>query len=60
MMKPGAWWISSKSDPRWNVSGRSKLVDGVWGCVEMDKALKKLEKKYGEYPEDLVQGCMKD
>jgi hypothetical protein len=60
MIKQGTWWIKSKSDPRWNGSGR----DDVGGFVINEKAqehIDKLKKKLGEEPpEDLEYGCMKD
>lgn len=52
--------MKSKSDPRWNGSGR----DDVGGFVINEKAqehIDKLKEKLGEEPpEDLEYGCMKD
>lgn len=55
----GTWWLKSKSDPRWDVTGYGP----VGGFVMPDEAVqakKKLEKKYGPPPEDLEFGYMKD
>jgi hypothetical protein len=55
----GTAWLSSKSDPRWNVTIYCRV-----GCFSMPKELeielKEKEKKYGKQPEDLEWGYMKD
>ena len=57
--KPGTWWISSKSDPRWNKSGTSYgFAFGL--CYEADDWLKRCQKEFGVEPEDLETGFMKD
>lgn len=60
MMKEGAWWLSSKSDPRWDCSG-----SGIVGGFECpSEALKAIEEKKKELdikaPDDLEFGYMKD
>jgi hypothetical protein len=59
MLKLGTWFISSKSDPRWNASG--KALVGLFGIPDEAKnkvAFLKLE--YGEPPADLEWGYVKD
>lgn len=57
--RPGSWWLSSKLDPRWEAVG-----DGAVGGLVMSHdqvlALAELKKKYGEPPDDLSWGYMKD
>ena len=55
----GTWFLSSKSDPRWNADGRA-LVGGLVMPVECVKKLEELEKKLGKRPKDLQWGYMKD
>jgi hypothetical protein len=56
----GTWWVSCKSDPRWNQTGRG------WGAVTargpdgMRKHIEECRQKYGEPPPDCEQGFMKD
>lgn len=55
----GTWWIQSKSDPRWNISGRSEV--GLMTMPQEARALfEKMKELYGEPPDDLEQDYMKD
>lgn len=61
-MREGSWWFKSKSDPRWNHSGRAvvgmfmtyKSLPEAKAIFDKNKAL------YGEPPEDLEFGYEKD
>jgi len=55
----GSWWLSSKTDKRWNAHG-SGMVGGFGMPTECKKKLEKLKKQYGEPPDDLEFGYMKD
>ena len=58
---PGAWSLSSKSDPRWNKSGSSSFMTVTSGmCKEAKDMLELLKEAYGELPEDLTYFCCKD
>jgi hypothetical protein len=57
--KPGSWWLSSKSDPRWNCNGRDK-VGGFQCPPDAQAAIERLKKTLGEPPSDLEYGYMKD
>lgn len=57
-MKPGIWYLYSKSDPRWCVSGET--VVGMWGKPqECDEAQERLTQELGEPPADLHWGYEK-
>ena len=59
-IRRGSWWINSKSDPRWNMSGEG-YVGGCCIPPDAQNAIYKLKKKLGEEPpEDLEYGYMKD
>lgn len=58
-LRNGSWWISSKSDLRWNCHGVG-FVGGFTMPTECAAKLEQLKKKYGEPPEDLEWGYMKD
>ena len=55
----GSWWTVSKTDPRWNMSGRASV-----GGFEMPRECKErialMETKFGPPPEDLTWEYMKD
>ena len=60
MMKQGSWWLTSKSDSRWNTQGHGSV--GVFAIPEdgqkfLDEKEKELNKKP---PKDLEFGYMKD
>ena len=57
----GSWWIKSESDPRWNREGRG-FISGILGPTEfsIEEMIKEMKKEYGEAPEDLEAGWMKD
>lgn len=62
MMKMGTWYFYSTTDKRWNVSGR-RLVGMFMSlneCPEAKAELERLKALYGEMPEDLQFGYMKD
>lgn len=55
----GGWTLSSASDPRWNMGGRSF---GMWSAQsDMDKAVAAKKAELGiEPPDDLEMSWMKD
>lgn len=60
MMKQGSWWLTSKSDSRWNCHGQGSV--GMFAIPAdaqefMDKKKKELNE---EPPKDLEFGYMKD
>jgi hypothetical protein len=60
--KKGTWWFYSKSDPRWNVSGKA-LVGGFLIPPEAKEVLADLRELYSKddtIPEDLEFGYRKD
>lgn len=57
--KPGTAWLSSKIDPRFNVS-ISCNVGGFVMPPELEKEKVLLQEKYGFLPEDLSWEYMKD
>ena len=59
-MRAGSWWLSSKSDKRWNTHGTADFIGGLKMPQECKQALKNLRQKYGEPPADLEWGYMKD
>ena len=59
LLSTGTWWLKSKIDPRWNCSD-STDVGGFSMPDECRAALEALKKKYGNPPEDLEWGYMKD
>lgn len=56
----GSWWIRSASDPRWNCDGHSEFVGSFLIPEECENKIEKLKKKFGDPPEDLEWGYMKD
>lgn len=59
--RPGTWWIESKKDPRWNKTARAKDLIFTAGLnEEAQDHLKKCRGLYGEQPDDLTYGGMKD
>jgi len=58
-MRPGTWWIASKKDPRWSAHGQGDV--GMFATPTEAKAkLAELTKIYGDPPDDLEFGYMKD
>lgn len=55
----GTWFLSSKKDHRWNDSGQSD-VGGFMMPEECEAIIESLKKKFGEPPDDLEWGYMKD
>ncbi|WP_157654474.1 hypothetical protein [Burkholderia ubonensis] len=60
LSRPGSWWISSKSDPRWNESGRVETVSILSMPKEVKNAKRRLSRRLGAAPADLEWGVMKD
>lgn len=59
-IREGSWWLSSKSDPRWDTQGRG-IVGGLVIPPDATKAMEEKKKELGEEPpEDLEYGYMKD
>lgn len=58
--KMGSWWVSSKTDPRWNKSGRGYGLVSTGGPHEMHDWIDMCKEKYGEPPKDCECGFMKD
>ena len=58
--KMGSWCVTSKSDPRWNNSGRSEGLCCNGGPQEMQDWIEECKKKYGEPPADATMSFMKD
>lgn len=58
--KPGTWVVDSASDPRWNKSGRCKLLVTAGTAREAAVWIEECKAKYGEPPGDLSYTCMKD
>lgn len=58
--RPAYWYLGSKSDPRWNRSGRCRA--GVFGSKppEVEAAIERLQREYGEPPDDLKFGVHKE
>ena len=57
--RPGTWWISSKSDPRWNVSGEADFVSILAMPKEVKNAKRRLMRRLGKAPADLEWGILK-
>jgi hypothetical protein len=59
-VRKGSWWVSSKSDPRFNSSGRGYV--GSFTCPkEAREFFEKRAKELGvPVPDDLEFGYMKD
>lgn len=56
----GSWWVSSESDPRWNGGGHSSDVGMFQAGGDSTSWIAKCEGLYGDRPDDLVVGYMKD
>lgn len=54
--------FESKTDPRWNFSGRGNGIvsRGKDGCPEAVAKVKELEDQFGEIPDDLTYSYWKD
>lgn len=59
MIKEGSWWMSSESDKRWNASGTG-YVGRFNMNPECKQKLEDLKKEFGDPPDDLEWGYMKD
>ena len=60
MIHPGTWWLLSPSDKRWCVNGHANAVGGFYQPKELKQKLEELKKLYGDPPDDLEWGYMKD
>ncbi len=58
--RPGGWWLKSAKDPRWNDNGRSDAVGGFVIPEECEKRFEEMKKQFGDPPDDLEWGYMKD
>lgn len=58
-IRKGSWWLSSKKDPKWNCQGYG-YVGGFIMPPEAKDEIEKLKKEFGEPPDDLEWGYMKD
>ncbi len=59
-LRPGTWTLSSKTDPRFNMSGRA-LVGGFQCPQEAEDAMEAKARELGEpVPKDLMFSYMKD
>ena len=56
----GTWYVESKSDPRWNKSGRGYGAATAGGPPEMHEWIATCKTQYGTPPADAVMGFMKD
>ncbi|HEY4497079.1 MAG TPA: hypothetical protein VI432_02940 [Candidatus Paceibacterota bacterium] len=57
--REGSWWLRSKKDPRWNTDGRA-YVGGFLMPEACRSKIDELKLRFGEPPEDLEWGYMKD
>jgi hypothetical protein len=57
---PGVWYTRCKSDPRWNFDMRCNVSITGGPPKEFEDKIAELTEQYGEPPEDLEYGCMKD
>lgn len=58
--KMGTWYVKSKTDPRWNNSGRGVGFVTSGGPIELKEWLNKCRSEYGEPPADGLYGFEKD
>lgn len=58
--KDGTWWVSCKSDPRWDKDGRGCGFAICGGPSEMDKWIEQCKKEFGDVPSDATMNFMKD
>jgi len=59
-IREGIWWLTSKSDPRWDDEGRCN-VGGFMMPSAVTESINNCKKQLGEEPpEDLEWGYMKD
>jgi len=58
--KMGTWWVQSKKDSRWNKSGRGEGLVSSGGPKEMQDWIKECIEKFGNAPDDVEYGFMKD
>jgi len=58
--RAGCWWTESKSDPRWNMSGRAESCGGFVMPEDCERAIDAKASEIGEPPSDLTWNYMKD
>ncbi len=59
--REGSWWFDSETDKRWTFhGGRSSFITMADMTKEAKIKLAELKALYGEPPDDLSYGCMKD
>lgn len=56
----GTWEVHSKSDARWNKSGRDDGLVCLGGPGSMQAWIDECKAKYGEPPKDATESFMKD
>lgn len=56
----GSWWLYSKTDSRWDCSGNTDSCGGFVMPDECKARLEFLKEQFGEPPDDLEYGYMKD
>jgi hypothetical protein len=58
--RKGTWAVSSKTDTRWNASGRAHGLVCMGGPQDMYTWIEECKTKYGDAPADLTTSFMKD
>lgn len=58
-LNPGSWWLSSKSDSRWDCSGKAEHVGSFSKPDELEVKIQELTEKFGTPPDDCKWGYMK-
>jgi len=56
----GSWWVYSKIDSRWNNNGRGEGFVTTGGPSDIYDWIDKCKELFGEEPDDLKAGFMKD
>lgn len=56
----GTWTVESKTDPRWNKSGRGEGLATTGGPQEMKDWIAQCRAEFGEPPADATQSFWKD
>ena len=54
----GIWYLRSTKDPRWNADGHGFV--SIFGSEDKDRKLEELKKLYGNPPDDLEWGFVKE
>lgn len=59
MHREGTWWIESKTDKRWNCGGRA-YASVLSASRLIEDKIDELTRRYGDPPDDIEVGFMKD